>query len=358
MILLALAPLSGCLQPPVGSDCVLGAPHLLIATTDYVSGALAGFDLRSGCVADTLSSLGPDPLVRALGDRVAVADRSGGDTLRLFEAGDYARPIAEVVLEVGGNLHDVERVEDQLLVPLYDRDQVVVTDLDGAEHARIELGQHADDDGVPEADQIEVLDGVPWLSLQRMTRGPRWTADQPGLLVPLQLDTLTAGAGLPIGPNPRLFPDPLGGGLAVLTGAFAEPDGALHQVDLRDGLLPALVDEAQLSMDLTHVVGPSTEAGVHAVLLAVPFEPGAPSQLLCLELQTGAVTVGLQTDGWLRDAVVAEGRVWVIERTGWGAAGGRAAALHAVEPASCAVELITDAFALDPDAITLVDGEQ
>ncbi|HHO50380.1 MAG TPA: hypothetical protein ENK18_05780 [Deltaproteobacteria bacterium] len=355
MNLLPLILLAACEPAPPERDCALGPEHLVIATTDYVSGALAAVDPQTGCVADLLSSLGPDPLVRALGDRVAVVDRSGGDTLRLFEVGAYERPVVEVVLEVEGNIHDVERVGDQLLVTLYDRDQVVVTDLDGVELGRIELGAHADADGVPEADQIEVVDSIPWLSLQRMTRGARWSADQPGRLVPLQLDTLTTGAPLEIGDNPRLVSDPLGG-LAVLTGIFAEPDGALHPIDLQQGLLPPLVTEGELAMDLTHLVGLGPDDD-RAVLLAVPFAEGQPSELLCLDRLTGAVTPGLQTDGWLRDAVAALGRVWVIERTGWGAAAGRAAALHTVDPASCTVERVTEAFALDPDSIAFVGGD-
>ncbi|MBX2798445.1 MAG: hypothetical protein KTR31_12265 [Myxococcales bacterium] len=337
----------GCAPPPATHDCDLSGPHLVVATTDYVAGALAAVDPVTGCTADRLSSVGPDPIVRALQEGMVVADRSGGDTVRRFARSAYQTPVSEFVVEVGGNIHDLAQVDDQLLITLYDRDFAAVVGLDGAPRGTVDLSEQADADGLPEADAIVMVDGTPHLGLQRLTR-PAHTADEAGWVAMVDLELQVVSGTLPLGPNPRLFASG-GAELLVATGAFFAPDGEVFRVDPATGLRTSVLTEAEIGQDVTHAVA----AGDVLLVVTVPHDPeGGPSQLLCV-YPDGEIVLGLESVSWLRDIVVTPQGAVLATRRGWSFEGD--GALYTVEPDTCGVALLTDAFLLDPDSIAWID---
>ncbi len=338
-----------CLPAPPEPTCPPPeGEHLLVATTDFEVGALAVVDLETGCVGDSVASVGPDPLLRPLGDLVAVANRSRGDALALYEPGAYERPVAEFVLEVAGNAHDVVQRGDELLVPLYAVPEVVVADLDGVERGRIDLSAHDDGDGNVEADRVVIVGGRPVVALQRLSAtGSVWLPAGPGHLVALDVDALAVGEWWEVGTNPRIGPHPGGhDALTLLTGRFFEPDGALYA--LQPGGDPdELLAEAALGLDLTHAGG----VGDRLVVVGVGFELGDRFRVDCLDLVEGDLVPGVETDAWPVDAVAGDDEVYVAVRPN----GGRGPSeVWRVDLHSCAVEVLADGLLLPPYALARV----
>ncbi|MCB9687636.1 MAG: hypothetical protein H6738_11630 [Alphaproteobacteria bacterium] len=334
-----------CVTPETPSCLEPGEPHLVVATTDLETGALAAISLDGGCVEDRLATLSGDPLVRSLGDRVVAADRTGGDAIRVFEAGAYGAPLAEFSVGRAVNVHDVARDGDRLVVAPYDTDALVVTGLDGAELGRLPLGSLADADGIPEVDRLVWLDGVLHASLQLLDRSDgSYRPTGPGLLVPLDLDGLDAGAPVALGPNPRVLADPLDpGAVTVATGRFYVPDG---EVGTFDGAWHPLTDESTLGFDATHVL----RVGERVIVVGVDLDVGGPSHVACIAADG---TVAHATDpGFLVDAVTDGERVWLADRVSWN--GGGAGAVLTLDPAGCALSVLTDATSLDPYGLALV----
>ncbi|MCA9489157.1 MAG: hypothetical protein KC621_04525 [Myxococcales bacterium] len=334
-----------CVTPEPPSCLEAGEPHLVVTTTDLETGALAASSLDGSCVEDRLATLSGDPLVRAHGDRVIAADRTGGDAIRVFEAGAYGAPVAEFSVGRAVNVHDVARDGDSWVVAPYDTDAIVVTDRDGTETGRVPLAALADADGIPEVDRLVRLDGVLHATLQLLDRSDgSYRPTGPGLLVPLDLDALDAGAPIALGPNPKVLADPLDpSAVTVATGRFYEPDG---EVGTWDGAWHALVDEVTLGFDATHVL----PVGDGVVVVGVDLDVGGPSHVVCLAADG---TLLRTTDpGFLVDALTDGRRVWLADRVSWN--GGGAGAVLELDPATCALTVLTDAFSLDPYGLALV----
>lgn len=334
--------LVACADGPRAPACAPDGPHLLVATTDFSSGALAAVATDGSCVADAIASAGPDPLVRWLEDRAVVADRTGGNAIRTYLPGAYSAPEREFAVDVGGNVHDVAQVGDTLLISLFDRAEVVATDLDGAEIGRVDLAAHADADGLPEADRFGIADGRLLLAVQRLARtGSTWPPAGEGRVLEIATDALEVAAAWDAGTDPKLALD------LVLTGVFFEPDGALHGFDA--GLGPPVATEAALGYDLSGVAA----VGDHAVVLGLGFPRGdgtyGPQHVDCVDLRDGAVTPGLETGAWPVDLAAGDGAVYVALRASWSEAG--ANAVLRVDPVTCAVETLAEAFLLEPFAL-------
>ncbi|MEQ1508068.1 MAG: hypothetical protein ABMB14_37915, partial [Myxococcota bacterium] len=333
----------GCAEP-AGGSCPGGGPHLVLTTTDLESGAVATVDPATGCVADALASAGTDAIVRSGPYGVVIANRSSGDAIRRYAPGDYRVPVDEFVVERGGNVHDAVERDGDWWFTLYERDYVAVTGPDGAERDRISLADHADADGLPEADRLIERAGGLFVGVQRLARADGF-APLDGRIVALD----PPGGWWAVGPDPKLYPYPGDDEqIVALTGRFFEPDGALVVFDPATGGSTTVATEAALGVDLDGFAG----VGDRGVVLGVGFAVGDPSWIGCVDLVTGAVTDGITTDGWAFDAVAGDGLVYVAVRTGWG---GSDRAVWSVDPATCAVEVLADGFALDPYGIAWVD---
>lgn len=336
-------------EPP---ECDPGEPHVLLATTDYEAGALAAVALDGSCVADPLATSGPDPLVRWVGDRAAVADRSGGNAVRLYRPGAYGAPDVEFAADRGANVHDVARAGDALFVTQYDSDELLVADLRGRELARVDLADHADADGIPEADRIVVAGGTPLVALNRLDRDRGYAPAGDGRILALDPDTFAITSATDAGPDPKIFAGPTG--VLVLTGVFHVPDGALHAFD--GALGPPIVREADLGYDLSGVAG----IGEDVVVLGLGYDVDDDAitveddgaRIDCVHLPDGTVTPGLETLAWPVDLVAGPDAVYVAMRTGW--AEEAADSVLRVDPATCTIEELASGFTLDPFGLALV----
>jgi len=332
----------GCAAPaPAPHGCDLSGSHLLVATTDFQVGALAAIDLQTGCVADRLASVGPDPLVRMLDASVVVASRGQGDTVWRFDPGVYDRPIAEFVPQVAGNVHDVVQIGEALWLTLYEEPHLQVTDLWGAPLGTVPLGDHADADGIPEADRAVVVDGVLHVALQRLDRGGGglWPAAGPGRLIAVDPVSWTELGWFALGDNPRLVP---GDPLRALTGVFGAPDGAEVAIDLVAGaVVETGLAEADAGLDFGVAAG--------GVVAAHSFAPD--QQAFALLCDGGAAR--LDVDGWPIALIEADGAVYAAVR---GVGGAVISEVWRVDPETCAIEVVAADLAFSPYGLAFVRG--
>jgi hypothetical protein len=339
--------LSAC-APDRAPDCIPDASHVVLTTTDFEVGAISALDVSGGCVGDGIASVGPDTLVRALGDRVVTAQRTGGDAVRVYAPGRYTLPEAEFVVENEGNVHDVARVGDELWLTLYDANRVAVTALDGAPRGSIPLAPYSDADGYAEPDLSVVLGDRLYVALQRLDRadGPSWGPGPGGLVLEIDPSSRTVLRSFDVGPNPRLYRHPDDdGALVVLTGVFFALDGALSVLRPDDDALEQILTEGEAGFDLDVLAG--------TVLLGTSTEEGGEARIECISLADGTLTSGARTDAWPISAVVAaDGRVAVAVRTGW--SGADTGAVWLVDPLDCAVTPIAEDFRLDPFDVAFV----
>ena len=356
MLFLFLASFLVACGDPDASGCDIDGPHLLLTTTDFEVGALAVVDPTTGCVDDAVASASADSIVRVVGGDVFVADRSFGDAIRRYAPGRYGRPEAEFVVDRGGNVHDVVGVDGALWFSLYERDALVKTTRAGAELERVDLSPWADADGLPEADRLIATEAGLFVGLQRFVRGEVWSPEAGGVLQ-IAVDGASAPVGLTsTGPNPKIAPYPdEPGRLLAATGVYGEADGALVVVDPAAGGAAAgggeeagsevVIDEVALGFDLERVVG----IGSRVVATGTGFDLDDPGVIVCVDLATGAVETGAVEGAWFVDAVAGDGSVYVAVRSSFG--GEAADAVWAVDPATCEIDRLATAFALDPYSI-------
>jgi len=341
-MLLALA-MWGCAPVPADHACDLSGPHVVVATTDFVGGALAAVtvdDSGDACVADRLVSIGGDAVVRSTDRRVWVLERTGGSTLTAYDPGAYQQPVVEVVVAPGGNAHDLVRYDDQLFVSLYDEARIAVLDGDGDPVGEVDLSPYADADGLPEVDRLVVTDVGLFAALQRLDRDSGWVGTE-GYVVRIDPADLSVETLWSTGPNPRLAAHPDGERLVALTGHYFAPDGALEVVDPVDDAVDPLLVEEELGFDLGSSAG--------SVVVGTAFEEGGDSVLAGWDAD--GVRVLQEGAAWYVDAVSTPLGVVVATRRGWGGQG--AGELLLVDDEG--VSWLADGFALDPFAVAFVE---
>jgi len=326
--------------------CDLSGPHVVVATTDFRVGALAAVT-PDGCVADRLSSTSGDAVVRATDERLWVLNRTGGDALLAYPHGDYQTPELELGAYRHDNPHDLVRVGDQIFLSLYDRAELVVLDAaDGAEVGRIDLSDHADADGVPEADALLVHDGMVYVALQRLDRNADWAPSGPGALLRIDPVSLGIDAEWETDENPKMVS--FGLDIAVMSGSYFEPDGLMEVLDTHmtgpDAWRPVFT-EADVGLDLG--------GGAAGVALGTSFDVGGDSVIGCVVADT--FTEAHRGPSWFAHAV--DGGtlgmdVLVAAREGFAGDGG--GGLFSVEPSGCGVTEVSLPTLLEPFSLAVV----
>lgn len=206
-------------------------PGLTIAAVDegFTVGALAWFDPATDTVHDTLSVLTGDPVVAAVDGRIAQLNRYRHDTLRLYTPGAWQAPDADVGLGEGANPHDAVACGDALIVSTYGRASLALRDPEtGLDRGTVDLSDHADADGLPEASDLVTDGDTVWVGLQRLVRSDGWRPAADGKVLAIDCATWTITRTWDVGPNPRLVRARSGGPLWAVTGAPA-PD--VYRID-------------------------------------------------------------------------------------------------------------------------------
>jgi len=312
---------------------------LVVATTDYSTGALATVDLETGCVDDRQSSrLGGDPLVIATGDWVAVVLRGDGDAIRLYEPGVWEAPVHEISAPAGSNIHDVRIVGDLLFATPYERASVDVYDL-GIDTwlAGVDLAAYADGDGLPEVDRLLLSEDSLLVALQRLDRNASW-APQAGKILTLDLASLEISNEQTTGPNPKLFEG------RVLSGIYGTLDGSLETLGGE-----IVLTESEEGFDF------SLYGAREDVALVVGSDFEGQTRIRC---RSGEVwQSGPLISGWVSDlAMVGDEQAVLAVRSGWYPEA--VSGLYTLNVARCEWEGDPVALTLEPYGLAVVDAHE
>ncbi len=195
--MLTFLTLLACTDPKptdTASSSTLGNNGIIMATVamDYSVGALATFDLDSQTLTENIASVSGDPALVVDGGWLWQLNRYQYDTLRKYDPNNLQVPLTEVSLapDVGSsNPHDVAVCNEALYVSLYGSSSLPILDIDSLEIlSSIDLMDWADDDGIPEASSMVVVEDQLYIGLQRLDRN---TGFAPQTSVTLQIDCNT-----------------------------------------------------------------------------------------------------------------------------------------------------------------------
>jgi len=170
-----------------------------ISTTscDFVSGGIGVLDAVTLEVLDHRSGIiKSDAVIREQRGRIFAINRFGGDNIQEINPDDDYATLWQCSTVAGSNPHDIVLTSDTKgYVSRYDATSLLIidpsTDATCAtfEVGTIDLAPYADADGLPEMDQMVVVDGFLFVALQRLDRTDFFRPAGSGALV--VIDTVT-----------------------------------------------------------------------------------------------------------------------------------------------------------------------
>jgi hypothetical protein len=301
----------------------------IVVTTDFETGLLATVRLtpphRVGHPAVPIHA---DAVVRVAGDRVYVVNRFLGDNLQVLDPARGLATLLQCSTGAGSNPHDVAvAAPDKAYVTRFSRRELWVVDpaapsCAGFLRDTIDLRPYADDDGLPEMDQMAIAGGRLFVTLERLDARREFAPAGRSALVVIDVATdQVVGTVELSGENAfaetsGLAREPGSGKLLIAQAGniYRTGDGGIERVDptaLRaEGFF---VTEDQLGGNVTDFVVVSPTKGYAIVLddtlrnLLVVFDPSGASPPRRLLTRTHALPdVALAPDGmlWLADGML------------------------------------------------------
>ena len=189
----------------VDSGSEPGAPVGVLATLslDYTSGTLSTVDVATRDVRNDIATVHPDTVVQTTTGAVWVIQRLLADTLRRYDPRDLGVPVWERSVGPGSNPHAIALADDLVIISRYGEATLLLLDAaTGVDRGTIDLSAWADDDGIPEASDLVVLDdGTVWVGLQRLRRLQGWDPSATGRAVRVDVTPPSAAVGWEAPPN-------------------------------------------------------------------------------------------------------------------------------------------------------------
>jgi len=304
-----------------------GGGRAIVASTDFETGMLDTVAVRPPRrVAHPDADIHSDAVIRVSGGMVFVVNRFLGDNIQRLDPAQGLRTRFQCSTGNGSNPHDLVVVApDKAYVTRYDRPELWVVDpsVSDCDHFRtgvIDLSAFADGDGLPEMDQMAVVEGRLFVTVERLDRRRGFAPTGPSRLVVIDVATDTVSGDITLhganafGDSSSIVREPDSGKLVVASvgDIYAVGDGGLERVDPytlhADGAF--FVDENQLGGNVLDFVLLSATKG-YAVLQdaslqnrLVDFDPtGARAPRTVYSRQAYLPDIALGPDGllWLAD---------------------------------------------------------
>ncbi|MBC8149146.1 MAG: hypothetical protein H8E96_05660 [Verrucomicrobiaceae bacterium] len=257
-----------------------GAPSAFVVTGDFETGSYAVLPTENPAdVAPDLGGIHGDAVARAYQGQVFVINRFGADNIQKIDPARGWTTTFQCSVGNGSNPHDMAFVSPtKAYVTRYEETSIAIVDPSvGADCAgfrigEIDLSAFADSDGIPEMDQMVLIDDRLFVSLQRLNRNRFFEPDDESLLVvidtntDLPLDTRPDTAKVdpivltwtnPLGASRGLPLDPATGDILVAqVGSFAViGDGGVETINPRTfARSRILITESDLGRNITDFV--------------------------------------------------------------------------------------------------------
>jgi hypothetical protein len=264
---------------PTSTPTMASTPATLafVIATDFQTGsfALVSVDERRVVFpAGPRRQVNADAVARSFGDRVYVVNRfgfSGDNVQRLDPRRDFSTDF-QCSTGAGTNPHDIAFAgPTKAYVTLYETTRLLIVnpsvaaDCAGFVVGSIDLAQFADRDGIPEMDQLAIVEGRLYVTLQRLDRDNFFAPAGRGLVVIVDtaIDQVTGTIEL-TGENPFAVRTAAEDDAIFISqvGNFTVHDGGIERVDLESETAEGFViSEADVGGDITDFVLTSEELG-------------------------------------------------------------------------------------------------
>ncbi len=242
--------------------------HAFVVTTNFQAGSFATVAIdepREVTPSSSQRRVHSDAVARVHDGRVYVLNRLFADNVQLLDPDDDFRTVFQCSTGNGTNPRDIAFAgDDKAYVTLFEEAELLIvnpaprSDCSDFEIGRIDLGSFADADGIPDMDQMAIVDGLLYVALQRLDintvlRDPAG----PGMLAVIDTATDRLVDSIELsGENPFAATKGLtvrGDELYVsLAGQFEEIDGGIERIDLSSGESDGfIITEAELGGDIT-----------------------------------------------------------------------------------------------------------
>jgi hypothetical protein len=301
------------------------APETLafVVGTDFQSGGFATLSLDPPHEPSPLrATIQEDAVPRVFGSGVYIVNRSNGSNIQRLDPGRGFDTDWQCSTGDGSNPQDVVILDESkgYITRLAERGLLVINpspspDCRDFQLGEIDLSEFADDDGFPEMDQMALVDGILYVSLQRLAN---FAPAGPGKIVGIDTSTDTVVRDITLsGENPFAATKGLvvrGGAILVAqVGSFGVLDGGIERVDLASGEAEGFfITEEALGGDINDFAIVSDQLG-YAIVGALDFTTSLVRFNPSAGMVTGIVIEGAEfvADIELND----RGELYVLDRT-------------------------------------------
>ncbi|UCH83714.1 MAG: T9SS type A sorting domain-containing protein [Candidatus Latescibacterota bacterium] len=238
---------SGLVLPGLEWNGVCAADFAFVTTTDYTTGASSVIRLDGSYSVDrNVAALHSDAVARYYDHKVFVVNRYLGDNIQILDPASSFSTLRQFTVGTSSDPHDIAVLSDtKAYVTRYNESVLWIVDPStGAQTGSVDLSGLADGDGTPEMDQMAVVGGRVFVTIQRLDRSTTWgpVGDSYVAVIDAAADTLvdvdsvTAGnqSILLAGSNPAsdIQLDPCAGKLYVsCVGFWGLQDGGVEVID-------------------------------------------------------------------------------------------------------------------------------
>jgi len=179
--------------------------YAFVTTTDYETGHFATINLDDQSVKIYDVALNSDAVAKTIDDKIYVVNRLGQDNITIFSPPNFSAPLIQFSTGNGSNPHDIVlSSSDKAYITLFEKNYLLVVNPNtGEELKKIDISSFADSDGIPEADQMVIVNGILYVTLQKLDRFNYYQPAGKGqiLMIDTASDTIL-GSILLTGQNP------------------------------------------------------------------------------------------------------------------------------------------------------------
>jgi hypothetical protein len=214
--------------------------YAFVTTSDFETGHFATIKIKgkkSKAKKYNKAELNSDAIPKTIDDKIYVVNRMGQDNITIYSTQNFKKPLIQFSTGNGSNPHDIVLTSnDKAYISLYEKGYLLVVNPNtGAELKRIDISSFADNDGIPEADQMVIVDVILYVTLLKLDRNNLYQPAENGELLMIDTtDDTIIGSIVLTGQNPYdiLYNESLDKLVITETGSFYDlTDGGIETVD-------------------------------------------------------------------------------------------------------------------------------
>jgi hypothetical protein len=317
------------------NGCPAGLRSAFVIATDFITGSFGTISLdvpRQVTPADPDAEqlLGADAVARQANGLVYVINRSDASNVQILDPAANFSTVIQCSTGERSNPQDIAFLNpDKAYVSRYGDTQLLIVDPSVSDctdfvRGEIDLGAFADADGLPEMDQMAIVEDRLYVSMQRLDQDNFFVPAGPGLVAVIDTATDEVVGDIELsGGNPFARTHGLtvrnASLLVAEAGVFGVNDGGIERVDLQSQAAQGyFVSEADLGGDITDFVMATDDLGFAIVSL-----PDFSNALVAFDARQGNVVRTLASGGNFADIELNDrGELFVADGT-FGRAGVR-----------------------------------